>query len=90
LRERATAMQTVEQTIVELGGMFQQLATMIKEQDEAIQRIDSNIEDVDLNISEAHSELLKYFQSVTSNRWLMIKIFFVLIVFFVVFIVVMT
>lgn len=90
LRERANAMQTVEQTIVELGGMFQQLATMIKEQDEAIQRIDSNIEDVDMNISSAHSELLKYFQSVTSNRWLMIKVFFVLIVFFIVFIVVMT
>jgi syntaxin 5 len=90
LRERANAMQTVEQTIVELGGMFQQLATMIKEQDEAIQRIDSNIDDVDMNVNEAHSELLKYFQSVTSNRWLMIKIFFVLIVFFVVFIVVMT
>ena len=90
LRERANAMQTVEQTIIELGGMFQQLATMIKEQDEAIQRIDSNIEDVDLNVSQAHSELLKYFQSVTSNRWLMIKIFMVLIVFFVVFVVVMT
>jgi syntaxin 5 len=89
LRDRANAMQTVEQTIIELGGMFQQLATMIKEQDEAIQRIDSNIDDVDVNISEAHSELLKYFQSVTSNRWLMIKIFLVLIVFFVVFIVVM-
>lgn len=90
LRDRANAMQTVEQTIIELGGMFQQLATMIKEQDEAIQRIDSNIEDVDLNVSEAHSELLKYFQSVTSNRWLMIKIFTVLIVFFVIFVVVMT
>ena len=89
LRERANAMQTVEQTIIELGGMFQQLATMIKEQDEAIQRIDSNIEDVDLNVSQAHSELLKYFQSVTSNRWLMIKIFMVLIVFFVVFVLVM-
>lgn len=90
LRERANAMQTVEQTIIELGGMFQQLATMIKEQDEAIQRIDSNIEDVDLNVSAAHTELLKYFQSITSNRWLMIKIFFVLIVFFIVFVVVMT
>ena len=89
LRDRANAMQTVEQTIIELGGMFQQLATMIKEQDEAIQRIDSNIDDVDVNINAAHSELLKYFQSVTSNRWLMIKIFLVLIVFFVVFIVVM-
>lgn len=90
LRDRANAMQTVEQTILELGGMFQQLATMIKEQDEAIQRIDSNIDDVDVNVNAAHSELLKYFQSVTSNRWLMIKIFLVLIVFFVVFIVVMT
>ena len=89
MRDRANAMQTVEQTIIELGGMFQQLATMIKEQDEAIQRIDSNIDDVDVNINEAHSELLKYFQSVTSNRWLMIKIFLVLIVFFVVFIIVM-
>ncbi len=89
MRDRANAMQTVEQTIIELGGMFQQLATMIKEQDEAIQRIDSNIDDVDMNINEAHSELLKYFQSVTSNRWLMIKIFLVLIVFFVVFIIVM-
>jgi syntaxin 5 len=90
LRERTNAMQTVEQTIVELGGMFQQLATMIKEQDESIQRIDSNIDDVDMNVSEAHSELLKYFQSVTSNRWLMIKVFFVLITFFIVFVVVMT
>ncbi|RNA22996.1 syntaxin-5 [Brachionus plicatilis] len=90
LRERANAMQTVEQTIIELGSMFQQLANIVKEQDESIQRIGTNIQDVDLNVSAAHSELLKYFQSVTSNRWLMIKIFFVLIVFFVVFIVVMT
>jgi syntaxin 5 len=90
LRERTNAMQTVEQTIVELGGMFQQLATMIKEQDESIQRIDSNIDDVDMNVTEAHNELLKYFQSVTSNRWLMIKVFFVLITFFIVFVVVMT
>lgn len=82
-------MQTVEQTIIELGSMFQELASLIKQQDESIQRIDANIEDVDLNVSQAHNELLKYFQSVTSNRWLMIKIFCVLIVFFVIFIVVM-
>ncbi|CAF0957816.1 unnamed protein product [Brachionus calyciflorus] len=68
LRERANAMQTVEQTIIELGSMFQQLATIVKEQDESIQRIGTNIEDVDLNVSAAHTELLKYFQSVTSNR----------------------
>lgn len=90
IEDRANAMQTVEQTIVELGTMFNQLATMIKEQEEQITRIDSNVDDVDMNVSMAHSELLKYFQSVTSNRWLMIKVFGVLIVFFIFFIVVMT
>lgn len=35
----------------------------------------------------AHGEILKYFQSVTSNRWLMVKIFLILIVFFIVFVV---
>lgn len=90
IQDRANAMQTVETTIVELGTMFNQLATMIKEQEEQITRIDSNVDDVDMNVSMAHTELLKYFQSVTSNRWLMFKVFGVLIIFFIFFIVVMT
>ena len=40
-----------------------------------------------MNIEAAHGELLKYFKGVTSNRWLMIKIFGVVIVFFIIFIV---
>ena len=31
-------MQNIETTIVELGGIFQQLAHMVKEQDEVVQR----------------------------------------------------
>lgn len=50
-------------------------------------RIDSNVEDTQLNVEAAHSEILKYFQSVSSNRWLMIKIFLVLVVFFIIFVV---
>ncbi len=34
LQSRADAMQNIESTIVELGGIFQQLAHMIKEQEE--------------------------------------------------------
>ena len=34
------------------------------------------------NVGGAQSELLKYYASVSSNRWLMLKIFGVLIVFF--------
>ena len=31
-------MQNIEQTIVELGSIFTQLATMVKEQEEMVQR----------------------------------------------------
>lgn len=50
-------------------------------------RIDENVLDAELNVEGAHMELLKYFQSVSTNRWLMIKIFVVLIVFFALFVV---
>ncbi|XP_078389071.1 syntaxin-5a [Cetorhinus maximus] len=87
IQSRADTMQNIEATIVELGSIFQQLAHMVKEQEETIQRIDANVEDTQLNVEAAHSEILKYFQSVTSNRWLMIKIFLILAVFFIVFVV---
>lgn len=87
LQSRAETMQNIESTIVELGGIFQQLAHMVKEQEEMVERIDSNVEHAEMNIEAAHAQILKYFQSVTSNRWLMIKIFGVLIFFFIFFVV---
>lgn len=87
IQSRADTMQNIESTIVELGSIFQQLAHMVKEQEETIQRIDANVEDTQLNVEAAHTEILKYFQSVSSNRWLMIKIFLVLVVFFIIFVV---
>ncbi|XP_022790316.1 syntaxin-5-like [Stylophora pistillata] len=89
IKSRANAMENIESTIVELGSIFQDLAHMVKEQEEQIERIDANVEATELNVEAAHGELLKYFQSVTSNRWLIIKIFCVLIIFFVVFVVFM-
>lgn len=53
-------------------------------------RIDTNVTETQLNVEAAHSELLKYFKGVTSNRWLMIKIFGVIMVFFVIFIIFLT
>ncbi|XP_059616606.1 syntaxin-5 [Phlebotomus argentipes] len=89
VQQRAETMQNIESTIVELGGIFQQLAHMVKEQEEMVERIDSNVQDTELNIEAAHGEILKYFQSVSKNRWLMIKIFGVLIMFFIFFVVFM-
>uniref|UniRef100_A0A674AFE0 t-SNARE coiled-coil homology domain-containing protein n=1 Tax=Salmo trutta TaxID=8032 RepID=A0A674AFE0_SALTR len=63
----------------QLGSIFQQLAHMVKEQEETVQS--------QLNVDMAHSEILMYFQSASSNHWLMVKIFLILIVFFFVFVV---
>lgn len=46
-----------------------------------MQRIDANTADIALNVSAAQSELLKYYAGITSNRWLMLKLFGVLIIF---------
>lgn len=82
LQERNRAVETIETTIQEVGNLFQQLASMVQEQGEVIQRIDANVEDIDLNITGAQRELLKYFDRVKSNRWLAVKIFFIIFVFF--------
>nr|CAI5824533.1 unnamed protein product [Callosobruchus analis] len=87
LQNRAETMQNIESTIVELGGIFQQLAHMVKEQEEMVERIDTNVEHAEMNIEAAHAQIVKYFNTISSNRWLMIKIFGVLIFFFVFFVV---
>lgn len=89
LESRAETMQNIESTVVELGGIFQQLAHMVKEQEEMVERIDANVQDAELNVEAAHNEIIRYFQSITSNRWLMIKIFAVLIFFFLFFVIFM-
>lgn len=81
LESRNVALQGIEATINELGTIYQQLATMISEQGETVQRIDMNIENMHYNIERGQSELAKYLRSISSNRWLMIKLFAILIVF---------
>ncbi|KAF7290500.1 Integral membrane protein sed5 [Mycena kentingensis (nom. inval.)] len=88
IQTRSTAIESIETTIAELGQIFTQLATMVAEQRETVQRIDADTLDIASNVSGAQRELLKYYASISSNRWLMLKIFGVLIVFFLVFILV--
>ena len=54
---------------------------MVAEQRETVQRIDADTFDIQSNVSGAQRELLKYYASISSNRWLMLKVFGVLIVF---------
>lgn len=108
IETRTNAMESIESTIAELGGIFQQLASMVAEQRETIQRwvifffkkkkhqsrpliiayyysIDQNTDDIEMNVLGAQSELLKYYQNISTNRALIIKIFVTIILFFLLF-----
>ncbi|CAM6029192.1 unnamed protein product [Sphagnum balticum] len=86
MQNRAEALQNVESTIVELSNIFSQLATMVAQQGETAIRIDENMDDTLANVEGAQGQLLKYLNSISSNRWLIIKIFFVLVTFLLVFV----
>ncbi|ORZ03524.1 t-SNARE [Syncephalastrum racemosum] len=89
IEHRSTAIESIESTIAELGGIFQQLATMVAEQREQVQRIDQNTDDIEMNVMGAQRELLKYYTNISSNRWLMIKVFATVIFFFLLFTLIM-
>lgn len=88
ITQRGEAIEAIERTISELGGIFGQLAQMVSEQSEQIQRIDANTDDVVDNVEGAQRELMKYWGRVQGNRWLVAKMFGVLMIFFLVWVLV--
>ncbi|KAK7372476.1 hypothetical protein VNO80_05856 [Phaseolus coccineus] len=85
-QSRSTALHNVESTITELSGIFSHLATMVAHQGELAIRIDDNMDESLANVEGAHSSLLRHLNRISSNRWLLIKIFAVLILFLLIFI----
>lgn len=75
IQQRGEAIEAIERTINELGGIFGQLAQMVSEQAEQIQRIDANTDDVVDNVEGAQRELMKYWNRVQGNRWLIAQMF---------------
>lgn len=79
--QRAQDAMAVERQLTEIGQMMTKLATMVHEQRETIITINSNIDDSREHMEGAISELQKYLATLTGNRWLMIKVFAILIFF---------
>jgi syntaxin 5 len=86
MSSRAEALQNVEATILELGGIFTQLAEMVQQQGEMAARIDENVEDALSNVDNAKAQLMRYLASVSSNRALVAKVLLVLMAFMAVFV----
>ncbi|XP_023518804.1 syntaxin-31-like [Cucurbita pepo subsp. pepo] len=86
LQSRAGALHNVESTISELGGIFTHLATMVAHQGELAIRIDDNMDESMANVEGARTSLFRHLNQISSNRWLLIKIFVILIIFLMLFI----
>lgn len=65
--------------------MSVQLGELIAGQQETVERIDENVSTALDNVQLGQAELLKYLQSVSSNRGLILKIFAVLVVIILIF-----
>lgn len=63
------------------------MSLQVQEQGELAIRIDENVDESLSNVDSAQAQLLKYLRSVSSNRWLIMKVFFVLMIFLIVFVV---
>lgn len=85
---RADAVRQVESTIVELGEIFNQLATMVSEQGEMVERIDANVEETAGNMDAGQNQLLMYYNSISGNRALIFKVSGVLLAFLILFFVI--
>lgn len=87
LRERADAMSTVETNIVELGTIFNKLAVMVSEHREMVQRVEDNVEDVESNVNLSMAVLNDTLANLRTNRALYAKVFGILVLFIIMFIV---
>jgi len=86
MTERARQIQDIEANIVEVHGAFRKLAELVAVDGEKIARIEDNIVEADVHVQEAHRQLLQYLGGIQGNWWLAAKIFGVLLLFIILFV----
>ena len=86
--QRRQDVQGIESQVEEIYAQVAKLGEIIADQDFTIMRIAENAEEAVDNMKRGEEALLQYYQKVKGNKWLMLKIFAVLIVFALIFILV--
>jgi syntaxin 5 len=81
LQSRVEAVQTIETTLVELATLYKRLIEIIGAQDEQIIRISDDVEAARENVESGQNQLVLYIDKLVAGRWLMIKVFTVIIAF---------
>lgn len=82
---RLDAVQDIERTMADLNKIMVDISVMVEEQQVVMDRIDTNVNDSLHHVERAQNQLLKVLQNVSSDRGLILKMFFILVVFCIVF-----
>ena len=85
LESRASDVAVLERHITELSSMFSRLASVVMEQGSLVDRIEDNLETSLANVGAGTAQLTRYWERVSSNRTLIMKVFAVLVLFFILF-----
>jgi len=80
-QQRSQAATNIESTIVELGGMFRTLSTMIESHGETIDTIAENVDDSLTHSEGAVGALEEAWKNAEGNKMLYLKIFLILMAF---------
>lgn len=87
-QDRNQAAQNIQRETLNIVSLFAQLQQLIAGQDDMIRRIDQYTQEALDNTEEGTKQLESYYQKIKGNRRLMIKIFIVLMIFVLTFIVI--
>jgi len=77
--------ERAEAQIAQLGSLFQQMASLVVEQSETIQRIEDDVENGLVDTKEGHRHLTDYYERSKGNRGVILKVFALLAFFILLF-----
>lgn len=83
LQNRAQSVEQIEKQMSEVAEMMQKIALLVHEQQSTVDRIDMQTDQSLVNLQMAKGEIDKYYENVTNNRNLGIKVFMIFVIFFV-------
>merc|ERR1712156_207200 len=77
--QRAQEAEQIETQLTEVSQMMTKIATFVDEQRRTLVGITDNVDDSIQNMDGVIKNLQQYLSSLSGNRWLMIKVFAILI-----------
>lgn len=85
-KDRLESMKNINGLLKDISGIFTKMSTIVHMHEGMIERIDSEVEGTETNIKQGKKEIKKMYQDVSSNRKLILKVFAILIIFSIIYV----